>query len=137
MSIFEKIVAGEIPSHRIYEDEHTFAFLDIGPLSEGHALVVPKRCYVTLDQVPDEVAAALGVAVQRVGRAIAEVTGCAGWNVLQNNGAAAGQEVMHVHFHVIPRAAGDGLGYRWRAGELDAEVAKSLRTRLCAALGTV
>jgi histidine triad (HIT) family protein len=124
--LFDKIVAGELPCWKLHEDEHTLAFLDIGPLSKGHALVIPKQCYATLDEVPDEIAAALGSTVRRVGAAVAKATKCPGWNVLQNNGAAAGQEVFHVHFHIIPRQDSDGLGYRWLPKNLAAEDAEAL-----------
>lgn len=128
--IFCKIIAGQIPSHQVYEDEHVFSFLDIGPLSRGHTLIIPKGHWVTLDQMPDDVAAACGVAAKKIGSAVAKATGCEGWNVLQNNGAVAGQVVMHVHFHLIPRTDGDGLGYRWPAGELDAATAEQLKAAM-------
>ena len=132
--LFCKIVAGEIPCHRVYEDDHTLAFLDIGPIIEGHTLVIPKQHGVTLDELSDESAAACGVAVKRVGGAVASVTGCAGWNVKQNNGAVAGQEVMHVHFHIIPRNVDDGLRGPWPAGSLDDATAARLRTAITEAL---
>jgi len=125
--IFCKIVNGDIPSHKVYEDEHIFAFLDIGPLSEGHTLIIPKKHATTLDQMSDDAAAACGLAAKKVGAAVAQTTGCAGWNVLQNNGEVAGQVVMHVHFHIIPRREGDGLGYRWNPKELDQDKAGQLR----------
>jgi histidine triad (HIT) family protein len=135
-TIFTRIVRGEIPSHKVDEDEHTYAFLDINPLAPGHTLVIPKKAYVTLDECPEEVASALGRAVARVGRAVAAATGCAGWNVLQNNGRIAGQVVMHVHFHIIPRSEGDGLGYRWEPGELKPETAEKLKEAIRLALGS-
>ncbi len=117
--IFEKIVDGEIPSHKVYEDEFVFAFLDIRPLSRGHCLLIPKVCYVTLDQVPAEVAAALGRALPMLARAVMKATGASAYNVLQNNGKLAHQAVDHVHFHIIPKfETGEGLGIDWLAGEL-------------------
>ncbi len=124
--IFCKIIAGAIPCHRLYESDTVLSFLDIGPLSRGHALIIPKGHWASLDQVPDDVAARCAVAVKTVGKAIAKVTAAQGWNVLQNNGAVAGQVVMHVHFHVIPRSEGDGLGFRWPAGKLAGEEAVKL-----------
>lgn len=124
--IFCRIVRGEIPCHKIAEDEHTLAFLDIGPLSEGHALVIPKRHAVTLDQLDDDAAGACVRMAKRIGAAVSMSVECEGWNLLQNNGSAAGQVVMHVHFHVIPRIAGDALGFRWPAGTLDREAAERL-----------
>ena len=135
-TLFEKIVAGEIPSHKVYEDEQVVAFLDIEPISRGHTLVIPKRGYVTLEEMPADVAGAVGAALPKVARAIREATGCDGLNVLQNNGKIAGQAVMHVHFHLIPRYAegkgGDGLTYRWDAGKLTGadELCEAIASRL-------
>eukprot|EP00752_Nemacystus_decipiens_P010732 g9555.t1 len=126
--IFCKIVAGDIPCHKLYEDDLVLAFLDIGPLSKGHALVIPKGHYETIDQVPPEVAAAMGRIVPALSKAIMQATGATSWNLLQNNGSAAGQVVPHVHLHIIPRLAGDaretptqgyGLPFGWPAGEVD------------------
>ena len=124
--IFCKIVAGKIPCYKLYEDDDVFSFLDIGPLSRGHALLIPKRHYVTLHQMPPELVGRCMSVVPRLSKAIVAATGVSGWNLLQNNGEVAGQEVGHVHFHIIPRAAGDGLGYRWNAGDLSADEAGRL-----------
>jgi histidine triad (HIT) family protein len=132
--LFCKIIAGTIPCHRVHEDAHTLAFLDIGPLSRGHMLVIPKGHYATLDQMPENEAAACAAVMPRLGRALRTVTRCAGWNVLQNNGSVAGQVVHHVHFHLIPRAEGDALGYRWPAGKLDGDEAKALLAAIKAAM---
>lgn len=119
-SIFTRIINGEIPCHKLYEDEHVLAFLDIGPLSTGHALVVPKEERVMLHELSPAAAAALGAALPRVARALLQVTGATAYNVLQNNGAMAHQEVPHVHFHIIPRYAdGRGLGLTWKPGTFD------------------
>ena len=130
-SIFTKIIRGEIPSQRIYEDEHVFAFLDIAPLADGHTLVVPKRQIEQLHDLPPDEAAHVGRVLGKIGARAVAATGAAGYNVLQNNGAAAGQVVMHVHFHIIPRRAGDGLGFRWnaqqRTPEQLAEMAAKIR----------
>jgi len=128
--IFCKIVTGEISCHKVYEDEHVLSFLDIGPLSRGHTLIIPKAHHVTLDELSADEAAACGRAARRIGAAVARATDCQGWNLLQNNGVAAGQVVMHVHFHIIPRTEGDGLGYRWPAGELDDDTAGELRAAI-------
>src|SRR5215831_17575021 len=96
-TIFSKIVRGEIPCHKVYEDDLVFAFLDINPLSRGHTLVIPKEPAVTLDALSDESAAALGRALPRICRAVIEATGSREYNVLQNNGALAHQAVFHVH----------------------------------------
>lgn len=134
--IFCKIVAGDIPCHKLWEDGHALAFLDVNPLSEGHALVIPKQHYATLDEVPTETAAAIGAALPALARAVMQATGSTDYNILQNNGAPAGQDVFHVHFHLIPRkpgterqdaTPGHGLPARpWPAQEIDHEKAAAL-----------
>lgn len=132
--IFCKIIAGEVPCHRVYEDERVLAFLDIGPLARGHTLVVPRRHAVTLDELSADEAAGLFRVVPMLGRAVSRAVGAAGWNVLQNNGQAAGQAVDHVHVHLIPRREADGLGYRWPAGRLDPSDAPGLLSLIRAGL---
>ncbi len=130
-TIFSKILRGDIPSHKVYEDDLVFAFLDIGPLSFGHTLVIPKEEATTLDQLSDESAAALGRVLPRLCRAIKAVTGTEQFNVLQNNGPMAHQAVFHVHFHIIPKPSVDqGLGIEWRSAKLD----QAEGVRLAAAL---
>jgi len=114
--IFCKIVAGEVPSSRVLEDETCLAFLDIGPLAPGHLLVIPKTHAMHLWDLDDQTVAAIGAQLPRLARAVTEATGAEGCNILQNNGRASGQVVEHVHFHIIPRRAEDGLGYRWVPG---------------------
>jgi len=132
--IFCKIVAGDIPCHKLYEDDRVLSFLDIGPLSEGHSLVIPKGHYITLDQVPPETVEACAAVARRVAVAVAASVPCQGWNLLQNNGKVAGQAVGHVHFHIIPRNEGDGLGYRWPAGQLDDAAAQRIKDAVAAKL---
>ena len=131
-TIFDKILDGEIPCHKVYEDDHVLAFLDIGPLSRGHTLVIPKERKAHLHELSDESAAALGRVLPRIARAVREATGTPDYNVLQNNGAPAHQEVMHVHFHIIPRSGESGLGVGWKAGSLEdgASLADSIRAAL-------
>lgn len=130
-TIFSKIIAGQIPCHKVYEDSHVLAFLDIGPLSRGHTLVIPKEPVATLDQLSDDAAAAIGRVLPRLCRAIMRATGAKAYNVLQNNGASAHQAVMHVHFHIIPRHDdGSGLTIKWGAGKLDANDAKALLAQI-------
>jgi histidine triad (HIT) family protein len=134
-TVFAKIIRGEIPCHPVYEDEHVLAFLDINPLSRGHTLIVPKEAVETLDQVSDEAGAAIGRALVRVSRAVKAATGCATYNVLQNNGRLAHQAVMHVHFHVIPKYPdGSGLGIEWKPGSLGADEGKALAAEIHAKL---
>ncbi len=118
-TIFGKILRGEIPCHRIHEDAHVLAFLDVHPLSRGHTLVIPKEPAVTLDALSDDASAAIGRVLPRIARAVLAATGARAYNVLQNNGAAAHQAVMHVHFHIIPKYDdGSGLGIDWPAAPL-------------------
>lgn len=134
-TIFTKIIAGEIPCHKVYEDDHVLAFLDINPLSEGHTLVIPKEPAETLDKLSDDAAAAIGRVLPRLCRAVMAATGAQQYNVLQNNGPMAHQAVFHVHFHIIPkRADGTGLGVGWKSGKLDnargAELASAIAAKV-------
>lgn len=129
-TIFDKILAGEIPCHRVHEDEHTLAFLDIAPLAPGHTLVIPKQARAYLHELDDEYAAAIGRVLPRVARAVLAASGAEAYNVLQNNGRSAHQAVFHVHFHIIPKLDGKGLGIGWAPGRLDSDEA----TRLLAAM---
>ena len=111
--IFCRIVKGEIPGMRVYEDDDVVAFLDINPISRGHTLLIPKGHYETLVDIPDEVSPAVIRALARVGKAIMAAMGADGFNCLQNNFPASGQVVFHSHWHIIPRYEGDGLVH-WR-----------------------
>lgn len=138
-TIFTRIIRGDIPCHRVYEDDRVLAFLDIGPLSRGHTLVIPKEPAETLDKLSDESAAALGRVLPRLCRAVMQATGAAAFNVLQNNGPSAHQAVMHVHFHIIPRfgpgaPAGRGLEIGWTPGKLSAEDGTAMAARITAAI---
>jgi len=133
-TIFKKIIAGQIPAHKVYEDESVLAFLDIGPLSRGHTLVVPKEPAETLDELSEESAAALGRVLPRLCRAVMTATGTREYNVLQNNGPGAHQAVQHVHFHIIPKPdATRGLGVGWPSGQLEPDAA-ALAGRIRAAI---
>jgi histidine triad (HIT) family protein len=130
-TIFSKIIAGEIPCHRVYEDDKVLAFLDVNPLSRGHTLVIPKEPAVTIDQLSDDSAAAIGRVLPRLSRAVLRATGAAAFNILQNNGVGAHQAVMHVHFHIIPKYAdGAGLGIGWPARQLSGDEGKQLAARI-------
>jgi len=133
-TIFSKIIAGDIPCHKVYEDDQVLSFLDINPLSRGHTLVVPKEPAVTLDQLSDESGAAIGRVLPRIARAVLAATGATAYNVLQNNGAAAHQAVMHVHFHVIPKLDDAGLGLLWKTSHLASADAEGLAGKMRAAL---
>jgi histidine triad (HIT) family protein len=132
-TIFTRILAGEIPCHRLYEDDLVLSFLDIGPLSRGHALVIPKEPAETLDALSDESAAAIGRVLPRIARAVCDAVGTKDFNVLQNNGRAAHQFVDHVHFHIIPKPeGGGGLGITWDVGTLDGEEGAALAADIAA-----
>jgi histidine triad (HIT) family protein len=134
-TIFSKIIRGEIPCHKVYEDERVLAFLDINPLSTGHTLVIPKEPAATLDALSEESAAALGRVLPRICRAVIDVTGVREYNVLENNGADAHQAISHVHFHIIPKPNGAaGLGIHWPMQPIDQGAAANLAAQLRAAL---
>jgi histidine triad (HIT) family protein len=134
-TVFGKIVRGEIPCNKVYEDEKVLAFLDINPLAEGHTLVVPKEPAETLDQLSDESAAAVGRLLPRLCRAVVAATGVREYNVLENNGSGAHQAIAHVHFHIIPKPnARAGLGIGWPARDVDREAAAAMATKIAAAL---
>ncbi len=142
--IFCKIVEGQIPCHKLYEGEHVLAFLDIGPVSRGHCLIIPKKHVARLDEFGEAegpIGAAVMALAPRLGRAVAAAagapgaTGVPGWNLLQNNGRESGQAVDHFHFHIIPRQEGDGLGFRWPAGSLGADDAAVLIEAITGELG--
>ncbi|NNF05824.1 MAG: HIT family protein [Candidatus Eisenbacteria bacterium] len=132
-TIFTKIIKGEIPCHKVYENDLVFAFLDISPLSRGHVLVIPKEPAATLDQLSAESAGALGEALPALCRAVMKATGATAYNILQNNGAEAHQAVFHVHFHIIPKVeTGEGLGIVWNTKSLESgeTLAASIREHL-------
>ena len=132
-TIFGKIIRGEIPCHRVYEDEFVLAFLDVNPISRGHTLVIPKEPAETLDALSDDSAAAIGRVLPRLSRAVLAATGATAFNVLQNNKPLAHQAVFHVHFHIIPKYDdGTGLGIDWNSSKLDggADLAKAITAKL-------
>ncbi|MFO7275736.1 MAG: HIT family protein [Pseudomonadota bacterium] len=134
-TIFRRIIDGEVPCHKVYEDDKVLAFLDINPLSRGHTLVIPKEPAETLDQLSDESAAALGRVLPRICRAVIAATGVREYNVLENNGRGAHQAIPHVHFHIIPKPDREqGLGIGWPAKSLDAEEGRKLAEQIRAAL---
>lgn len=112
--LFCKIVAGDIPAHKVYEDEHTLAFLDIMPSGRGHTLVIPKQHATEIDDISPESLSVTILAAQTVARTLRTKLKADGLNVFQNNGAAAGQEIGHYHLHLLPRWAGQraSLGQR-------------------------
>ena len=134
-TVFSKIIRGEIPCHKVYEDDQVLAFLDINPLSTGHTLVVPKEPAATMDRLSDDSAAALGRVLPRLCRAVVAATGVPEYNVLENNGTGAHQAIAHVHFHIIPKPNGrEGLGISWPQRTLDGESGAAIARKIAAAL---
>ena len=110
--IFCKIVANEIPSYKVYEDDKVVAFFDILPISPGHTIIVPKKHVADLEDLSEEELSAMAIAIKKVGKAMMEGLDVKGYSVFLDNKSAANQHVAHVHFHLVPRAEGDGLE-RW------------------------
>lgn len=114
--IFCKIAAGEIPSKTIYEDEKYRVILDLGPATRGHALILPKNHYANLFELPEEDAKEVICLAKRMAAIMKDKLGCDGFNLVQNNGEAAGQTVLHFHMHLIPRYENDGQEIGWKPG---------------------
>lgn len=133
-TIFSKILRGEVPCHKVYEDDQVLAFLDVNPLSKGHTLVIPKEEKAHLHELSDESSAAIGRALPRLCRAVVEATGVSAYNVLQNNGSDAHQAVLHVHFHIIPKPSSGGLGIGWPARSLEDDEAEEMVAKIRGAL---
>ena len=132
--VFCKMVAGQIPVTKIYEDEVVLAFLDICPISDGHTLVIPKRHFEKLHDCPAELLGQVGSRLGKIAKAVSVGTNSDGYNVLCNNGRAAGQLVSHLHFHIIPRNTADGVfdrwpSYKYQQGRME-EIAAGIRENL-------
>lgn len=116
--IFCKLANGDIPTATLYEDDDFRVILDASPASKGHALILPKEHYANLYELDDEVAAKVLVLAKKMITKLTDILGCDGYNIVQNNGEAAGQTVFHFHLHMIPRWKEDGVGIEWKMGEL-------------------
>jgi histidine triad (HIT) family protein len=112
--VFCKILKGEIPAQKVYEDNRIVAILDINPVAQGHTLVLPKEHHETWTDLPADLAADLAKAAQTVARGVVKSTGAEGFNLLMNNKRCSGQAIDHAHFHVIPRKKDDGVKYNWQ-----------------------
>lgn len=132
--IFCKIAKGEIPSATVYEDEDFRAILDLGPAAEGHTLILPKEHFDDVTELSEELAAKVLPVAAKIGMAMKAGLGCAGFNLVQNNGAVAGQTVMHFHLHVIPRYEGGQEIASWTPGETTPEAMKETAEKIRAAL---
>jgi len=132
--IFCKIIAGDIPSFKLYEDDDILAFMDINPFQPGHCLVIPKQHVADIYTISDAAISAASAVAARLARAVRAVVEPDGLNIIQANGPAAGQSVFHFHFHVFPRAAGDNAALNWGMvpGDMAAieALAGSIRTAL-------
>lgn len=128
--IFCKIARGEIPSKTIYEDEDFRVILDLGPAARGHALILPKTHAADLYELPEETAAAAMKLARKMALRMREKLHCDGLNLMQNNGAAAGQTISHFHLHVIPRYEGDGQSINWVPGEPSQEELEAVRKEM-------
>ncbi len=129
--VFCKIVAGEIPATKIYEDDVVLAFLDIGPISDGHTLVISKQHVEKLHECSAELLGQIGSYLGKIAKAVASAMNSEGYNVLCNNGRAAGQLVDHLHFHIIPRNAGDGVFRRWPSYEYPGGKIDEIADKIC------
>jgi histidine triad (HIT) family protein len=132
-NVFARILRGEIPAHKVWEDELTLAFMDVMPQADGHALVIPKAEAENIFELAPEELAATILTTQRVARAVKKAFDAPGVMIAQLNGPAAGQSVFHIHFHVLPRHVGLELRFHAR-GMADPEVLAEHATRVRAAL---
>ena len=128
--IFCKIINGEIPSHVLYEDEQFKVILDVNPATKGHALILPKEHYANLYELPEETAADAMKLAQRMMRKMTEKLDCDGFNIVRNNGEAAGQTVFHFHMHLIPRYKNDGEILKYIAGDPGPEELERIKKTL-------
>lgn len=125
--VFCKIIKGEIPSHKVYENQGAFAFLDVSPLSKGHTLIIPKKHYEKIHEMDDDSFCDISMAISIVSK----ILGAENYNLLQNNGSLAGQAVPHVHFHIIPKTKEYGLKIEWSPMKnADANDLKTLAEKL-------
>jgi histidine triad (HIT) family protein len=131
--IFCKIIAGDIPSYKVYEDEKVSAFFDILPISPGHTIIVPKTHVADVEDLTNDDICAMTLAVKKIGKAVMSGLGVKGYSVFLDNKSAANQHVPHIHFHLVPRKEGDGLE-RWPQsgyGEGEAEFClKKIKAKL-------
>jgi histidine triad (HIT) family protein len=132
--IFCKILEGDIPSFKLFEDNETYAFMDINPLNDGHALVIPKSHHANIYEAPADVLASVMATAQRIARAIKKSLAPDGINVVQANGPGAAQSVFHIHFHVLPRRNGDEAKLNWGLAPGDMDHIGELAEKISAAI---
>lgn len=132
--IFCKMVDGQIPVTKIYEDDAVLSFLDIGPISDGHTLVISKQHFERVHECPPQVLAEVSSRLGKIAEAVSKAMDADGYNILCNNGRAAGQLVNHLHFHIIPRHEGDGLIPNWPSYKYEEGKEKKISERIRAEL---
>ena len=132
--IFCKIINGEIPCHKLAENDHAVAFLDIMPITKGHFLVIPKKHFEFAEDAPEELMAKLMTLATQLAAAAKKTLKCDGINFIINSGKTAGQIIPHIHLHVVPRYSDDGICWPWPQGTLDNETASALITSITNAL---
>mgnify|MGYP004718224327 CR=1 FL=1 len=132
--VFCNLANGIWDSATLYEDEDFRVVLDLGPAAKGHALILPKEHYANIYEIPEEKAAKAMLLAKKMATVMTEALGCDGFNIVQNNGEAAGQTVFHFHMHLIPRYNGDQAGITWKPGELKDEVRDEIVAKVTAAL---
>ncbi|HFG9097606.1 TPA: HIT family protein [Staphylococcus argenteus] len=133
-TIFGKILTGEIPSFKVYEDDYVYAFLDISQVTKGHTLLIPKKASANIFETDEETMKHIGAALPKVANAIKRAFNPDGLNIIQNNGEFADQSVFHIHFHLIPRYENDidDFGYKWETHEdiLDNEAKQQIAEKI-------
>lgn len=128
--IFCRIIAGEIPSATVYEDEDFKVILDIAPAAKGHMVILPKKHAANLFELEEDVASKALIVAKKVAAAVKEELGCDGINLQQNNGEAAGQTVLHFHMHIIPRYQGDTVKMTWAPGSYTGDESTELAVKI-------
>lgn len=128
--IFCKLAGGDIPTATLYEDDDFRVILDANPAAKGHALIIPKEHYANLYELDDELAGKVMVLAKKMITKLTDLLGCDGYNIVQNNGEAAGQTVFHFHLHMIPRYQNDGVGLAWKMGELTEEDKEDILSKI-------
>lgn len=128
--IFCKIANGEIPSATLFEDENFRVILDLGPATKGHALILPKSHFANIYEMPDELAGKAMILAKEMASRMTKALKCDGFNVVQNNGEAAGQTVFHFHMHLIPRYKNDNAGITWTPGTLTDEMKEEILAKV-------
>lgn len=130
--VFCNLANGIWDSATLYEDDDFRVILDLGPASKGHALILPKAHYANIYEIPEELAAKAIVLAKKMAGIMTEALDCDGFNIVQNNGEAAGQTVFHFHMHLIPRYKDDKAGFGWNTGELDEATKQEVLTKVLA-----